>query len=153
MLLVMYSRKETVLNIHIKTRNTLKKVLHWTVFFLFVCFVLIFFVHISYKTFTSTYLHSAKNTRCQWTYFKHFLMEVRATKSVHTAYLLSNQKYFREHDFQYTVVSHHTASHCIQPDILHLLYTHCQHHRRLAEFSAWFALKYRYQIGFQLFKC
>lgn len=72
MLLVMYSRKETVLNIHIKTRNTLKKVLHWTVFFLFVCFVLIFFVHISYKTFTSTYLHSAKNTRCQWTYFNTF---------------------------------------------------------------------------------
>lgn len=39
MLLVMYSWKETVLNIHIKTRNTLKKVLHWTVFF----FVLFWF--------------------------------------------------------------------------------------------------------------
>ena len=148
----MYSWKETVLNIHIKTKNTLKKYFIEP-FFLFVLFWF-FFVHISYKTFTSTYLHSAKNTRCQWTYFKHFLMEVRAAKSLHTAYLLSNQiEHFREHDIQYTVVSHHTASHCIQPDILHLLYTRCQHHHRLAVFSACFALIYRYQIGFQLFKC
>lgn len=49
-------------------------------------------------------------------------MEVIATKSLHTAYLLSNQKYFHnpKYDIQYTVISLLRASHCIQPNILHL---------------------------------
>lgn len=65
----MYSLKETVLNIHIKTRNTLKKVLHWTVFsfFFFFLFTLVT------RPLPVLSLHSAKkHTCCQLTYFKHF---------------------------------------------------------------------------------
>lgn len=117
MLLVMYSLKETVLNIHIKTRNTLKKVLHWTVFFV----LLLFFVHISYETFTSTYLHSAKThllsiNILQTLWWK---LEQQETCTQHTFFIkldFQNPKY----DIQYTVPSHLGASHCIQPDILHL---------------------------------
>lgn len=68
MLLVMYSLKETALNIHIKTRNTLKKVLHWTVFLFCFCFL---FTLVTRPLPVRIYIVQ-KHTCGQLTYFRHF---------------------------------------------------------------------------------
>lgn len=115
----MYSLKETALNIHIKTKNTLKKSTSLNRFF-FLRYV--FVDHISYKTFYRYYIYivQKKHTCCQWTYWKHFDGSHR-NKRAYTAYLLSNQKYSHnpKNDIQYTVnlPSQGFTLH-IQPDTL-----------------------------------